>query len=126
MSEFSIARLDIGNGIKVAGELDVATAPRLTAVLDDMASHCDLVLDLSEVTFLDSHGVRSILALSRGRNGNGPIVIRPSPAVIRLFEILALEDHPGIELQVETEPPARSRARLGSDFPANRPLLTRR
>lgn len=99
MSEFIISPLESGNGIKVAGELDVATAPRLRDALADMASQRELVLDLSEVTFLDSCGLHSILALSEGRNGNGPVVIRASEVVARLFQILALESHPGIELR---------------------------
>ena len=107
MSEFSISPLETGNGIKIVGELDVVTAPRLGEALIAAASQSQLVLDLSEVTFLDSFGVHSILELCRARNGHGPVVIRnPSRAVTRLFEILALDKHPGLELQAATEPPA--------------------
>jgi len=106
MSEFSISPLEIGNGLKVVGELDVATARRLHDALADTASQSDLVLDLSGVTFLDSYGVHSILELCRTRNGHGPVVIRnPSRAVTRVFEILALERYPGLEFQVASELP---------------------
>jgi anti-anti-sigma factor len=107
MSEFGISPLVTGDGIKIVGELDVATTPRLSDALGDTAFEPGLVLDLSEVTFLDSYGVQSILELCRGRNGHGPVVIRnPSRAVTRVFEILALDKHPGLELQVASEPPA--------------------
>ena len=107
MSEFGISPLVTGNGIKIVGELDVATAPHLGDALGDAASQQELVLDLSEVTFLDSYGVRSILELCRTRNGNGPVVIRnPSRAVTRVFEILALDTYPGLELHVASEAPA--------------------
>jgi anti-anti-sigma factor len=107
MSEFGISPLVTGNGIKIVGELDVATAPRVSEALGDTASQPELVLDLSEVTFLDSYGVHSILALCRARNGHGSVVIRnPSRAVTRVFEILALDTYPGLELQVAGEAPA--------------------
>ena len=106
MSEFSISPLEIGNGLRIVGELDVATAPRLGDALTDTASQSDLVLDLSGVTFLDSDGVHAILELCRTRNGHGPVVIRnPSRAVTRVFEILALERYPGLEFQVASELP---------------------
>ena len=106
MSEFSISPLEIGNGLKIVGELDVATAPRLADALTDTATQPELVLDLSGVTFLDSYGVHSILELCRIRSGHAPVVIRnPSRAVTRVFEILALERYPGLELQVASELP---------------------
>lgn len=104
MSEFGISPLETGNGIRIVGALDVATAPRLAETLSDTASQRELVLDLRGVTFLDSFGVHSILELCRARNGNGPVVIRnPSRAVARVFEILALDTYPGLELQVAGE-----------------------
>lgn len=99
VTEFSISPLVDAHGVKIVGELDVATAPRLTGVLDDMATQPELVLDLTEVTFIDSWGLRSILTVAGGRNGAGPIVIRPSQTVARLFDLLALGDHPGIDVQ---------------------------
>ena len=104
MSDFSISPLQAQTGIKVVGELDVATAPQLAAVLDGLASQRELILDLSGVSFLDSRGLHAILAVAQARNGDGPIVIRPSQVVRRLFEVLALDTHPGLELQGESEP----------------------
>ena len=99
VSEFSISPLVEETGVKVVGELDVATAPQLSDVLDEMATQPELVLDLTGVTFIDSWGLRSILAIAGARNGAGPVVIRPSPTVVRLIELSALGDHPGIDMQ---------------------------
>ena len=74
MSEFRISRPDGGTQLKIVGELDVATAPRLTEALRDLRAG-EVVLDLSELTFLDSCGTRALLELARARNGNGPVVI---------------------------------------------------
>ena len=100
MSEFTIARLDGGNGLKVAGELDVATASQLAEALREASSAGQVVLDLSELTFLDSCGIRAILELARTQNGNGPVIIlNPSHAVSRVFDIIGIDQHAGIELR---------------------------
>jgi anti-anti-sigma factor len=107
MSEFEISQLDGGKGLKVVGELDIGTAPRLDEAVHDTPSEDEFVLDLSELTFLDSCGMRSILELARTRNGNGPLVILdPSRAVSRVFDIVGIDQHPGLELRRTTPPPA--------------------
>jgi anti-sigma B factor antagonist len=53
--------------IDVAGELDMATAPRLAEVVDEACAQGtrSILLDLSGVTFLDSCGLRAIFEASR-------------------------------------------------------------
>jgi hypothetical protein len=57
--------------IDVAGEIDVATAPQLRALLSDLTSKnsYQLVVNLAKVEFLDSSGVGS---WSAQPNGYGP------------------------------------------------------
>lgn len=106
MSEFRITRSGSGNSLKIIGELDVATAPRLAEAVREHAGQ--VILDLSELTFLDSCGTRTILQLARGQNGNGPVVILdPSPPVARLLEIIGIEAHSGIEVRRITPPVTR-------------------
>ena len=45
--------------LHVSGELDLATAPRLQAAVAAATGH--LVVDLTSVTFLGSHGLRVLL-----------------------------------------------------------------
>jgi anti-sigma B factor antagonist len=53
--------------VRVAGDLDLATAPRLSsAVLDDVGCR-RLVVDLSAVTFLGSTGLSALLACGEDR-----------------------------------------------------------
>ncbi|MCX5584004.1 STAS domain-containing protein [Streptomyces erythrochromogenes] len=63
--------LDLGSAVSpdrtiltVSGELDMDTAPHLTAAADalDLPGQT-LVLDLSTVTFIDSSGLNALLAL---------------------------------------------------------------
>jgi anti-sigma B factor antagonist len=59
--------------IRLVGELDLDSAPRSRTTLDaavTSASQTTVVLDLSELAFCDSSGVRVLLALHRLAAGN--------------------------------------------------------
>jgi anti-sigma B factor antagonist len=59
-------RLDVRDGhLHVAGELDAHTAPALRDAGRAVLADGDLVLDLSELTFIDSRGLGSLLGLYR-------------------------------------------------------------
>ena len=108
MSVFEISPLVNGKGLRLAGELDLATAPRLKEALLDFASpEGDVHLDLSEVSFLDSSGLRVILALARSRGDNGSLVLlTPSAAIVRILEIVGIDEHPGVEIRHPSAEPA--------------------
>ena len=97
--------------VVLKGELDLVTAPDLE---DTIAAMCldgsrQLVLDLREVVFMDSSGLRTILAsLDMCRsNGCELLVIPGNGACRRLFELTgAIEDLPLTEPDEVVEPPA--------------------
>lgn len=61
--EVSIERLNGTAVVHVAGELDLATTPTLSAVLHTLEQPCDrVVLDLSELAFIDSTGLSLTVA----------------------------------------------------------------
>jgi anti-anti-sigma factor len=100
VSVFEISPLVDQAGLKLAGELDLGTVPRLKEALLDFASTDGVRLDLSELTFLDSTGLHTILALARSRRGDGSVVLlNPSPAVMRVLEIVDIHRHALIEVQ---------------------------
>jgi anti-sigma B factor antagonist len=101
MSDFEISRLADGSGLKLVGELDLATAARLTSAAVDLSTAGTLRrLDVSELTFVDSCGLQAILMLARSLNGDGPLVIlNPSRSVARVFELMGLEAHAGLEIR---------------------------
>lgn len=78
--------------ILLRGELDVATSAGLTESLCAIA-HSTLVVDLAEITFIDSSGVGALIRAKNhiDRTGNSMVLTRPSRAVRRLFEILAID-----------------------------------
>ena len=49
--------------IRLAGELDMASAPSLQTTVDELVSlgHCRIVLDLTELTFCDSAGLNAFI-----------------------------------------------------------------
>ena len=77
----------------VSGELDLATAPSLSAAV---AAHGDarlLVLDLTAVTFLDSTGVRVLIEADRACTGSGSrlVVLAGDGPVRRVLELCELD-----------------------------------
>ena len=79
--------------IHVAGELDIATAPRLCARLDATRTgrRPRLLVDLTDVDFCDSTGLRALLGAAsevRAHGGRFAIVCPPSGDVARLLEIV--------------------------------------
>ena len=94
-------------GLRLAGELDLATAPQLAeALLDYASSEGELHLNLSGLTFLDSSGLHVIMALTRPMDGNRSVVlINPSTAAMRCLEITGIDDHPAVEIRHEDAKP---------------------
>ncbi|MEA2219579.1 MAG: anti-sigma factor antagonist [Solirubrobacteraceae bacterium] len=79
--------------IALAGELDMATTAEVEPLLRDAPAE-RRVLDLSELTFMDSSGLRLILsahAASR-REGWSLTIVPGPPAVQRVFAICGVED----------------------------------
>ena len=81
--------------IAVRGEVDIATAPLLRAVLDGVyAAHPRRVeVDLSEVTFLDSHVLTTLIAARRRlAAARAALALRdPSRQVVRVLAASGLD-----------------------------------
>jgi anti-anti-sigma factor len=83
-------------GIALAGEIDIAVAPQVSAALDEGARTTDgaFVVDLSDLEFLDSSGV-TVLVRARavlGREDRELVVICPPGPVRRIFEVAGIVD----------------------------------
>ena len=97
--------------LAVAGEIDALTAGSLHAALATVLREHHphrIELDLSEVTFIESGGVRTLLTgvVMAQRTGCDLLVVRPSPVVHRLLRICGLLDVLGV---ADEEPSARER-----------------
>ncbi|MBO2448638.1 STAS domain-containing protein [Actinomadura barringtoniae] len=113
--------------IAIAGEIDIATAPQLRAYCErharpDRGRH--LVLDLTEVTFLDSSGVKILVDahLAAEQHGTTVRVAAPSPLVTRVFDVLRLGDHIPVHTTVRQALAAALAASGPSRAPRRAPL----
>ena len=88
-----------GATIKVAGEVDLWSAPAFTSALDDVAAEPRLIVDLREVTFMDSSGIHVLMHLAVKRELQGPFTILPSPPVFTVLQLTGLDSLPGIQIQ---------------------------
>jgi anti-sigma B factor antagonist len=104
MARFSVVPIDGERGLRLAGELDLESAPVLERALEALPASGQATLDLSEVTFIDSSGLHAIVAFAGAQNGNGAVILTGvSAPIARLFEITSISDHPGIEMRCESD-----------------------
>jgi anti-sigma B factor antagonist len=86
----SVGIIPEGTTLTVRGEVDMATAPRLRAeLLRHLTTAESLLLDLEDVTFMDSSGLHVLIASQRRADllGSHLVITRASTAVERVLEI---------------------------------------
>ena len=80
--------------VTVTGEIDVFTTPRLREAILELIENgsLQLVLDFTDVTFLDSTGLGVLVGMyHRLRNRNGSMVLAgPSDRIRRVFYVTQL------------------------------------
>jgi anti-sigma B factor antagonist len=77
--------------IQVTGEIDIANAERLRAVIDEaLTTGGDLLVDLSDCRFLDSSGVTEIVRAYRATTEAGRTLLVVSPPGTVPARVLAL------------------------------------
>jgi anti-anti-sigma factor len=98
LDSFTIATeaLDGGFVVRLQGELDLASAETAARELERVqaSEHSPLTLDLSNLTFIDSTGIRLVLDVDkRGREAGGELrLIRGPDQIQRIFELTGLTD----------------------------------
>ena len=101
--ELTVQRYDSVATVVVSGEVDLATAPRLSAAAAEHGDAKMLVLDMTATTFIDSTGVRALLHAHRdsARSGSRLVVVAGDGAVRRVLNLCNLDgrlmivsDHP--------------------------------
>jgi anti-anti-sigma factor len=98
--QLDVVMESLGNGTHVVGlrgELDVATMPSLDEALS-VAARVEgtprLLMDLSEVTFIDSTALMRLLTALRelDRRGGRMVLVCSNPTVLRLFEVTRTDE----------------------------------
>ena len=97
--------------VYVAGELDIVTAPQLERTLRESQQRAHLtVLDLRELTFMDSASVHTIVAasLSARDAGRRLVLVRGRPDIYRIFMLTGNLAHVDIGDLEPVQPPAHA------------------
>ena len=85
---------DASQRVTLSGEFDISTASALRHALYDDAPAGEVVGDLSEVTFMDSSGLRALLEVRSKLEADGRrLVLENLPEQVRrLFEVAGITD----------------------------------
>jgi anti-anti-sigma factor len=86
-------------GYRLGGELDLATADDLLTAIRSHEAGEPLDLDFSQVTFMDSSGLRAILEAAGERRNGVLVIVDPTPQVRRVLDISLPDGAPGLEIR---------------------------
>jgi anti-anti-sigma factor len=82
--------------VRMRGEHDLSTAPRLTQALEQVAAHSNVIVDLSECDFIDSTVIARLLSTAndvRAEDEQLVVVIPPeSKTVARVAHLIQLSE----------------------------------
>jgi anti-sigma B factor antagonist len=80
--------------LRLSGDLDSHSCRILAERMDAQGRTRPLTIDLSEIRFMDSSGLRILVADHQARTASDAQLVlkNPSPAVLRLLEITSLTD----------------------------------
>ncbi len=81
--------------VTVQGEIDMETAPTLRVALDQLDVHNHVYIDMANVRFIDSSGIKVLVTQTiRIHRNNGQLHIQnPSRVVRRIFTVAGLSEH---------------------------------
>lgn len=88
-------RIDtLDGGLRIAGELDASNARHVAERLEELDPSTDVVLDLTELDFIDSAGVNLLITLARDLREEVRMVLRcrPEGPVRRVIDLMGIAD----------------------------------
>jgi anti-anti-sigma factor len=90
--------------VRVFGELDMATCPRVEDAISSAPSTARVVIDLTSCTFVDSSGVRVLVAAQRDVTAEGGRVelVATEPGILRVLEITSVDTVITVHSTLET------------------------
>lgn len=94
---FEVRRGDEGI-ISLVGELDLAAAERFLVWVNALDGHRDVVLECSELTFIDSSGIRALLTVVSQTSGH--VIVRAAlPNVRKVLEVTGVNETVGVTVE---------------------------
>lgn len=91
-------RTERPRGFRISGELDMSNEAVFSSMLaPEVELGGDITLDVSEVRFMDSMGVRVLLRAARELDGRGRLVVTGArEGLLRTFDIMGAQRTPGL------------------------------
>jgi anti-anti-sigma factor len=111
LPNFRIETSSTGSGttIKLAGELDSATCGDLVECFEQLLAGApgEIAVDLGEVTFIDSAGLRAIIVIERtaGERDIELTIRSPTGPVAELLQLTGIREHVALSPRVDEPPP---------------------
>lgn len=79
--------------VAVQGRIDTTTAPQLTQELGDLAGVTELILDLAQLDYISSAGLRALLSAQKIMNQQGKMVLRNvNDTILEIFDVTGFVD----------------------------------
>ena len=99
-----VLRIDFVRGepsvLVLAGEIDMSSAGRLSAALDEASSTDPMVVvDLAGVTFIDACGLHALIAAAESLDGSARLRLTNARRVAWLLRLVGLSDVPSLDVR---------------------------
>src|SRR5919106_4116348 len=99
MSDLEV-QADPDGTLRLSGEFDLSAVETFRLAIETSADpDREIVLDLTDLTFLDSSGIRAILTMAQEIGTNGVLLRKARPNVRRVIELIGIEGRSGIRLE---------------------------
>jgi anti-anti-sigma factor len=86
--------------IRLVGDFDLASVPAFEqATRAAVDGQREIVLDLRELRFIDSSGIRAIVSLAIALDGKGVVLRGPQPSVRKVIRLTGVEGQNGIRIE---------------------------
>jgi anti-anti-sigma factor len=98
-------RTERPRGFRIVGEVDMSNQAALSAMLAaEVANGGDITLDLTELRFMDSSGIRVLFTAARQLLGRGRLVVTGAQSGLRrTFDVMGADRAPGLVI-VDSDP----------------------
>lgn len=100
MSDLDV-QADPDGSLRLSGEFDMSSVDTFRLAVETLADpDREVVLDMTELTFIDSSGIRAILTMAQEIGAaNGVVLRNPQPNVRRVLDLIGIEGRSGIRVE---------------------------
>ncbi|HEX9312027.1 MAG TPA: STAS domain-containing protein [Actinomycetota bacterium] len=88
---------------RLVGDLDLATADVLVETVVPRIEEPDaaVALDLRELSFVDSSGIRALISIATRLAGGTLTLVAPSPPVAKVLQLVRADSFPNLRIEAD-------------------------